>query len=227
MAHDQGETPTTAPWFTLTRHDDGDDEGTPATDENPTDDTDTEPDDTDDGADDQPKDDKPAKGKDIDWKKHSRDWERRAKENAEKAKKFDELEAAKKTNEERLTDQAAAAEARAAKAMHRAVNAEIAALAADGFADPTDAVAALDAAEFIDGDDIDTEAIREQLADLLERKPHWAKATEAPADPKPSKPRPDPSQGPRGSDNKVDFRNASREDTAAELAKYGLRPRSS
>ncbi|PRY56447.1 hypothetical protein [Glycomyces artemisiae] len=226
MAHDQGETPTTTPWFTLFRHDDGD-EDQPATDPNPADDTDDQHDDDGDKpSDDAPADDQPAKGKEIDWKKRSREWERRAKENKEKADKFDAVEAEKKTEAERLTDQAAAAEARAAKAMTRAVNAEIAALAAESFADPTDAVAALNAAEFIDGDDIDTDAIRDQLADLLERKPHWAKSKEPAAAPAPPKPRPDPGQGPRGGDNKVDYRNATREDFNGEMAKYGLRTRS-
>lgn len=220
MAHDQGGTPK--PWFTLGRHNDGEDES--ATDETPTDDT--EPDNPDE-ADEAPEGDKPdeePKKPDADWKRRSREWEKRAKENAQKAKAFDELEAAKKSAEERLAEAKTAAEQRAEKAMQRAVKSEILALASNQFADPSDAVAVLDAGEFIDGDDIDTEGIAERLSDLLEAKPHWGKPK--PEDPKPPKPKPDPSQGARGEPQKTDYRTASRDDVAAAAAKYGLRLKS-
>jgi hypothetical protein len=219
MAHDQGETPT-IPWFSLDRHDD---EDPPAADENPADDAEPAPDADEDAAE---AAEEPDKGPNTaEWKKRSRQWEKRAKENAEKAKRFDELEAAKKSTEERLAEEKSNAEKRADAAMRRAVRAEIAAIAADQFADPSDAVAVLDAAEFVDGDDVNTDAIREQLADLLASKPHWAKPKAE--DPKPPKPRPDPSQGARGDAPKLDYRTASRDDVAAQAAKYGLRLKSS
>jgi hypothetical protein len=57
------------------------------------------------------------------------------------------------------------------------VKTQVQALAGVSFADPEDAVGALDLDSYIDSDgDIDEAAITADLDALLERKPHWAKA---------------------------------------------------
>jgi len=62
-----------------------------------------------------------------------------------------------------------------------AVGARIEALAATDFADPSDASASLDPAKYLDaGGQIDEAAIKTDLAEVLERKPHWRRAEGAP-----------------------------------------------
>jgi hypothetical protein len=115
------------------------------------------------------------------------------------ARKAQELEDAQKSEQERLTEQLRAAEERAKAVQQRAVRAEVRALAADQFADPDDAHAFLNLDAFVGDDgDIDTDAIRDGLADLLKRKPHLAK----PVDNSPRPPRPDRSQGSSGNGNR-------------------------
>lgn len=84
---------------------------------------------------------------------------------------------AEKSDTERLTDQLASAEERIAATRKRLVKSQVQALASAGFADPEDAVGALELDSYIDADgDIDEAAIEADLQALLERKPHWAKA---------------------------------------------------
>lgn len=114
------------------------------------------------------------------------------------AQKAKELEDAQKSDQERLTEQLTAAQAREAKAIRVAVASKVEALASKEFADPEDAAAALDLAAYADADGaIDTDAIRADLADLLKRKPHWAKPDEGPRSP-----RPDRAQGSSGNGNR-------------------------
>lgn len=116
------------------------------------------------------------------WQGLSRKNEERAKANADKAKRFDELEAASKTEAEKLAERASAAEARAVTLTQRAVKAEVKALAASTFADPSDAAAFLNLSDFVDGDgDIDSKGIEKALADLLKRKPHLAREAAPPS----------------------------------------------
>lgn len=76
-----------------------------------------------------------------------------------------------------------------------AVGSKIQALAAESFADPTDAIAALADKNFLDaGGQIDENAIRTELAGVLQAKPHWAKPADATARP----PAPNPAQGAGG-----------------------------
>jgi hypothetical protein len=74
-----------------------------------------------------------------------------------------------------------------------------------------------------DKGDVDVAGIKAKLAELLDTKPHWRKVTE-PA--KPKVPKPDPGQGPRNTPTEVDFKNATPEEFAAELARHRLTPRS-
>ena len=116
------------------------------------------------------------------------------------AKKAQELEDAQKSEQERLSEQLTAAEERAAKAVRTAVASKVEALASSDFADPEDAAGALDLAAYVDEDGvIDADGIKRDLADLLKRKPHWAK----PADNSPRSPRPDRTQGSSGNGNRT------------------------
>lgn len=141
------------------------------------------------------------------------EWKARAKaaekERAEQATRLKEFEDRDKSEAQRLAEAAQAAEERAATATRAAVAAKVEALAAGTFADPEDAVGALDPAKYVDEQGvIDADAIRADLATLLERKPHWARDTG------PRTPRPDPSQGarpsgtPGGVDEQIDAAQA-------------------
>lgn len=236
-------------WFELTRHDDPDPEkpeGDPPADP-------PEPDDPEgDAPEEEPEGDDPegdqlgeagkkalarmkaertaAKKEAATAKKAAAEERRKA---ADLAKKVAEFEDRDKSELDKATAKAERSAEQAAKAVARAVSAEVRAGAQGKFADPTDATDALmrDPAKYVDADgDIDTDAIEADLADLLERKPHWAKPEPAaPAEdpePKKAKPKPDPGQGSRGTPAPVDFRNASPDEVAAELAKYRYRQRS-
>ncbi|MFJ3839467.1 hypothetical protein ACIPY6_28725 [Streptomyces sp. NPDC090054] len=123
---------------------------------------------------------------------------KRLKELEPLAKKAQELEDAQKSEAERLNDQLTAERERADKAVRTAVASKVEALARD-FADPEDAVGSLDLAAFVDDDGlIDTDAIKAALADLLKRKPHWARPDEG----GPRRPAPDRTQGSSGNGNR-------------------------
>lgn len=83
-----------------------------------------------------------------------------------------------------------------AKANARIVRAEVKALSADTFADPEDAVLNLDVSSYDVDDDgnVDADAIKRDLAEVLKRKPHLAKGGK--------RPEPDPSQGSSGAGKK-------------------------
>lgn len=106
---------------------------------------------------------------------------------------YDKVLESQKTAEQKAQEAAAAAEKRAEALTTRAVKAEVKALAAD-FADPEDAGAFLDIKKYATADgDVDTEAIKADLADLLARKPHLGKSPES------RLPAPNPAQGSSGS----------------------------
>lgn len=125
---------------------------------------------------------------------------KRLKELEPLAKKAKELEDAQKSEQERLTEQLTAAQERAAKAVSAAVASKVEALAAQTFADPEDAADALDLATYVDEDGaIDTDGIKRDLAELLKRKPHWAR----PVDTSPRAPKADRTQGSSGNGNRT------------------------
>lgn len=124
---------------------------------------------------------------------------KRLKELEPLAKKAQELEDAQKTETERLNDQLAAQRDKADKAVRAAVASKVEALARD-FADPEDAVGSLDLTAFVnENGEIDTDAIKEALVDLLKRKPHWARPDEG----GPRRPAPDRTQGSSGNGNRT------------------------
>lgn len=91
----------------------------------------------------------PAKSEpaEIDWKAEARKWEARSKENAEKARRFDEVEEASKTEAQKLADRLAKAETEAQKAQADALRFRVA--AKYGISDE-------DAALFLTGSDEET-----------------------------------------------------------------------
>ena len=138
------------------------------------------------------------------------------------ARKVAEFEDRDKSELEKAAAKAERLEAAAKAATARAVKAEVRAAAAE-FADPEDAAAFLDLSSYASADgEIDAEAIQSDLADLLERKPHLRRVAAEPVKPKP---KPDPAQGSRGAPAPTDFRTASKEAVAAELAQYSFRQR--
>lgn len=101
----------------------------------------------------------------------------RFKEAEPKLTEYERLVEASKSDLQKAQEAADRESTRATSLLSRAVKAEVRALAADSFADPDDAASVLDAAKYATADgDVDIEAIRADLADLLERKPHWAKS---------------------------------------------------
>lgn len=115
-----------------------------------------------------------------------------ARENRDKAKKLDEIEAAQQTETERATARATAVEQQLATIRRTALDAEIRA-AATGWADPSDAPRYLDdRGRYLSEDGvIDTAAITADLAAVLTQRPHLARVDG------PRRPAPDPSQGQR------------------------------
>lgn len=112
--------------------------------------------------------------------------------------KVQEYERAKLTEQERLAADLTVAQERAEKAIRAAVASKVEALARD-FADPEDAVGSLDLTTYVDEDGaIDTDAIKDALAELLKRKPHWARPDEG----GPRRPAPDRTQGSSGNGNR-------------------------
>jgi hypothetical protein len=133
-------------------------------------------------------------------RKESAGWRTKYQETKPLAQKAQELEDAKKSEQERLTEQLSAAEQRIQSFRQRAVRSEVKALAAAEFADPEDAHAFLDLNSYVDDDgDVDTAAIQQDLKELLKRKPHLAK----PADTSPRAPKADRTQGSSGNGNRT------------------------
>lgn len=111
-----------------------------------------------------------------------------------KAAEFDKLDEARKSDLEKAQEAASKAAERTASLLKQVATSEIKALAVTAFADPEDAIAFLgDPTKFV-GDDgsVDADAIKTDLADLLQRKPHLARQTE------PGMPEPNPAQGGSG-----------------------------
>lgn len=159
------------------------------------------------------------------WKVLSRQNEDRAKANADKAKAFDDAQAANQTELERAQARATAAEQLAQQRGDVAVRAQVRSMA-ESFID-RDAAVALIATDggltrFV-GDDgaINETGIQTALDALLASKPALKKS-DAPPPPPPQ----DPGLGPRGGGTPVDYKSADQKEFSSELAKHGLRPRS-
>jgi hypothetical protein len=118
------------------------------------------------------------------WKALARKHEDRWKEAEPAVARLAQIEAEQMTEAQKAEAAREAAEQRAAALLQRTAKAEAKTLAAD-FADPEDALVFLgDVTRFAsESGDIDADAIRSELSDLLARKPHLAKAAQTPKAP--------------------------------------------
>jgi hypothetical protein len=137
----------------------------------------------------------------TDWQAEARKWERRAKESNTKLKEAEPivtqwraLEEASKTELERKTEELTRWQSEAEKWRTNSIASRVERIAVDDFADPSDALSAIDPSKYLGaGGDIDEAAIRTDLASVLDRKPHWRKTAAAPSGPR--VPAPNPAQG--------------------------------
>jgi hypothetical protein len=152
------------------------------------------------GGEEKPFDRKQAEAKIRKANSEAANLRKRLKELEPLARKAKEFEDAQKSEQERLNDRLAAAEAQIAATRKRLVEARVQALAGSpageraAFTDPEDAITSLDLSSYIDTDsgDIDETAIEADLQALLERKPHWAKTAQPQEGPR--RPAPDRTQ---------------------------------
>jgi hypothetical protein len=107
---------------------------------------------------------------------------KRLKEQEPQLAELQRIKDSEKSESERLNDQLTAAQEQITATRKRLVTARVQAIAGASvedraaFADPEDAVGALELGSYIDSDgDIDEAAIEADLQALLERKPHWAR----------------------------------------------------
>jgi DNA gyrase/topoisomerase IV subunit A len=144
------------------------------------------------GAEEKPFDRKQAEAKIRKANSEAANLRKRLRELEPKAAELQAIKDSEKSESERLNDQLARANEQIAKTRQRLAKSRVQALAGSSFADPEDAVGALDLDSYIDSDgDIDEAAIEADLQALLERKPHWAK-TQPPEGPR--RPAPDRTQ---------------------------------
>jgi hypothetical protein len=144
------------------------------------------------GGEEKPFDRKQAEAKIRKANSESKNLRERLKKAEAAAAELQTIKDAEKSDTERLADQLAAANERVEKTRQHLVKTKVQALAGAAFADPEDAVGALELDSYIDSDgDIDESAIEADLQALLERKPHWAK-TQPPEGPR--RPAPDRTQ---------------------------------
>lgn len=123
-----------------------------------------------------------------------RTWQR---DNEGRLGDYDKLLESQKTEDQKRQDQLESVSQTNVTLTKALARSQVMLRAVDAFADPSDAADALDLASFVGEDgDVDMSAVDTALKELLTRKPHWAKQGEQ------SKgPRPDPSQGRKGSAN--------------------------
>jgi hypothetical protein len=175
-------------------------------------------------------DPKPDKGDSKDltaelakWKAMARKHEATAKANSDAAKKLADLEEAQKSDTEKAISEA---EKRGKATASQEFGQELAkakfeAIAAGRIPDVENVVEDLNLAKFLDENGRpDIEAITASVERFVALVP-------PPVTPAPPKPKPDPSQGPRGGEPKpTNFKDADQADFEKELATYGLKARS-
>jgi hypothetical protein len=114
-------------------------------------------------------------------------------ESKQKLAEYDKFVEAQKTETQKAQEELARWQTDAEKWRGAAVASTVKALAAADFADPDDAVRNVDPAQYLDaGGTINEDAIKADLAKILEAKPHYRRAAE-PQGPRP--PRPNVHQG--------------------------------
>ena len=106
------------------------------------------------------------------------------------------LEEASKTELQRAQEEATRWQSEVETWRTRAVSSRVETLAADRFADPSDALAAINPADYLgSGGEIDEARINADLEAVLERKPHWRKSGEPQQPATPRTPLPNTAQG--------------------------------
>lgn len=116
-----------------------------------------------------------------------------------KLAEYDKWAEASKTEAQRQAEELNRWQSQATQWRDQAVAARIQALATTNFADPSDAVGALDAGKYLDsGGQIDEAAIKADLAALLEQKPHWGRPSDGSTTQAPRVPLPNLVQGAGG-----------------------------
>lgn len=92
---------------------------------------------------------------------------------------YQTLVEASRSDQDRLRDEATRWQTEAEKWRTESVRSRVETLATADFADPSDAVSAIDPSRYLDaGGQIDEAAIKADLAEVLARKPHWRRPTE-------------------------------------------------
>jgi hypothetical protein len=115
------------------------------------------------------------------------------------AAELEQIKAANQTEAERLTSDLNRWQTEAETWRKAAVGNRIEALASTDFADPSDAISALSGTDYLDaGGQIDEARIRADLAEVLERKPHWRRPEGQTAPASPRNPAPNAAQGSGG-----------------------------
>jgi len=115
----------------------------------------------------------------------------------QKLAEYDSWAQASKSELERAQEQIARFQQDAQSWRTRAVSSRVETLASADFADPSDALSAIDPSSYIGVDgEIDETRLKTDLAGVLERKPHWRKTAAEP--PGPRVPAPNLAQGSGG-----------------------------
>lgn len=118
-------------------------------------------------------------------------------EEQEQLTEYQRMVEANRSDAERQAEELSRWQTDAQRWRTEAVSARIEAIAVNDFTDPSDAISALDPAQYLDaGGQIDEAAIRTALADILEKKPHWRRTPDGPVVPR--APAPNPAQGAGG-----------------------------
>lgn len=124
-----------------------------------------------------------------------------------KLAEYQRLEEASKTELERKSEEASRWQSEAERWRTQSVASQVQALAATDFADPDDAVRALDPAKYLDaGGEIDKAAIKADLDALLEAKPHYRRQQDSgPRIPAPNRAQGSGADGRSGADPGTEF----------------------
>ena len=117
-------------------------------------------------------------GDSTDWKREARKWERQAKANADKARRLDEIEAANKSEAEKLQAERDQYAAKAKAATDRAIKAEVRSAARDlKFRDPAHALRLVDLDDLTTDDgEVDEDAVTKALKAIAKEKPYLLKS---------------------------------------------------
>lgn len=147
-----------------------------------------------------------AQPKQVDWEAEAKKWEKRSKDNyaklqeaAPKLAEYEQMRQSQLTDQQRQSEELTRWQSEAERWRSASIGSKIEALAAPDFEFPADAVGQLDASKYLDaGGVIDEAAIKSDLADLLQRRPNWARQQPNQTLATPRLPAPNSAQGTSG-----------------------------